>query len=249
MTDGYLSQSEAIQKVLQEKYAGKESEAFLADEARIKAGEPWQYVLGYSTFLGCHIDLARRPMIPRPETAFWVEKVVAEWKSKWPVVALDLFAGSGNIGVALLKWLPEARVMFSELDAALLPGIEESMIKSAVDPSLSTLIAGDSLEQVRGRFDIICANPPYIHPEAEGELDPEMKHEPRIAFFGSADGLAHTRELIEKGKQFLTQRGVIYCECDESQVSELKATLEKTDWKWEFWDDPYNHPGVVVLRQ
>lgn len=244
----YLLQEDAIQKVLQEKYGGVESAEFLADKARIVAGEPWQYVLGHSEFLGCRIDLSFRPMIPRLESAFWVEKVIAEWKHKKGVKALDLYAGSGNIGVALLKHLPGSLVTFSELDGNLLPGVEQSIITSGVDSSRATLLAGDSLEKVEGTFDIICANPPYIHPKFEEELDPEMKHEPRVAFFGSSDGLGHHRELIREGKKYLKAGGAIYCECDPEQVPELQGLLAETDWKYEFWDDPYGAPGVMVLR-
>ncbi|HEX8993876.1 MAG TPA: HemK family protein methyltransferase [Candidatus Paceibacterota bacterium] len=251
----YLSQQEAIEKILAEKYGlpaqagGVPSAEFLNDKARIEAGEPWQYVLGYADFLGCHIDLSDRPMIPRPETAFWVEKVIGEWKDAGDIKALDLYAGSGNIGVALLKHLPQAHVTLSELDAHLLPGIERSIVASGVDPSRSTLIAGDSLENIHDTFDVICANPPYINPADEADLDPEMRHEPHIAFFGSSDGMAHHRELIERGKDFLTDRGVIYCECDMDQVSDLEKLLETTDWKYEFWKDPFGHEDLMVLRR
>ncbi len=254
----YLTTTEAIEKILAEKYAGVSSAAFEADKHRIERGEPWRYVLGYADFLDCRIDLSQRPMIPRPETAFWVQKVIEECssnsaqdkKGKGPIKALDLYAGSGNIGVALLKHLPQAHVTFSELDEKLLPGIERSIVDSGIDPSRATVIAGDSLNAIESTrvFDVICANPPYIDPADEADLDPEMRHEPHIAFFGSADGMAHHRELIERGREFLSQHGAIYCECDIDQVPELKRILATTDWYHEFWKDPFGHEDVMVLH-
>ncbi len=244
----YLTTTEAIEKILAEKYAGVPSAAFEEDVRCVEGGEPWQYVLGYADFLDCRIDLSQRPMIPRPETAFWVQKVIDERKSEDTLEALDLYAGSGNIGVALLKHLPQAHVTFSELDEKLLPGIERSIVESGIDPSRATVIAGDSLENVHGVFDVICANPPYIDPADEADLDQEMRHEPHIAFFGSADGMAHHRELIERGREFLPPRGAIYCECDIDQVPELKRILAATDWHYEFWKDPFGHEDVMVLR-
>lgn len=247
----YLDHDAAKAKILAEKYDGVPTEAFRADCARIDAHEPWQYVLGYAEFLGCRIDLpnAHPAMVPRDETAFWVERVIREWGSAGPLRALDCYAGSGNIGIALLKHLPEAQVTFNELDEALLPQIAHSIEVNNIDSARATLITGDSLKNITGKFDIICANPPYVDPADAGDIDPEMHYEPQIAFFGSSDGFGHHRELIREGKRYLTPRGVLYVECDMTQVEELKSMLAATDWNYEFWNDLYGNEGVMVLRR
>lgn len=245
----YLSDVAAKQKVLAEKYNGVENDEYRADCARIDAHEPFEYILGYADFLGCKIDLSYKPMVPRDETAFWTERVIVEWKDKRAIRAIDLYAGAGNIGIALLAHLPESQVTFNEIDANLMPQIAKSIELNGIDASRATLIAGDSLEKITGTFDVICANPPYVDPAGETDMDPEMKYEPHIAFFGSSDGYGHHRELIKEGKKYLTPRGVLYVECDMTQVEELKKILTGTDWNWEFWNDPYGNEGVMVLRQ
>jgi release factor glutamine methyltransferase len=247
----YLTLEEAKEKILAEKYHGVPSDAFRADTLRIDAHEPWQYVLGYADFLGCRIDLTHehKAMVPRDETAFWVERVIREWQDRGPLTALDLYAGSGNIGIALLKHLPLARVTFNELDGELLPQITRSLQVSAIDTARATLIAGDSLAGITGQFDVICANPPYVDPADAGDMDAEMHYEPQMAFFGSSDGFGHHRELIREGKKYLTPRGVLYVECDMTQVEELKKMLATTDWHYEFWNDLYGNEGVMVLRR
>lgn len=244
----YLSDNQAKEKVLAEKYNGVESDAYRADCARLDAHEPFEYILGYADFLGCRIDLSYKPMVPRDETAFWVERVISEWKDKGPLKALDAYAGSGNIGVALAKHLPEAHVTFNELDANLMPQIAKSLEVNGIDAARTTLIAGDSLEKITGKFDVICANPPYVDPAGEADMDPEMKYEPHIAFFGSSDGYGHHKELMARGREFLTKRGVLYGEFDMTQAEEIKKLLAASDWKYEIWNDPYGHPGVMVLR-
>lgn len=246
----YLTDRQAKQKILDEKYHGVESDDYRADCARLDAHEPWEYILGYADFLGCHIDLSYTPMIPRDETAFWVEKVIVEWKDKGPLTALDLYAGSGNIGIALLKHLPESHVTLNELDANLVPQMAKSIEMNGIDAARATLVAGDSLEKIESTFDVICANPPYVDPRREGEMDPEMRYEPHIAFFGdSPDGFGHHRELIREGKKYLTDRGVLYGEFDMTQAEEIKKLLAASDWRYEIWDDPYGHEGVMVLRK
>ena len=255
----YLSDDAAKQKVLAEKYGGVETDEYRADCARIMAHEPWEYILGYTDFLDCHIDLSYKPMIPRDETAHWTKKVIEEWKDKGPLTAIDLYAGAGNIGIALLKHLPESRVSFNEIDANLMPQIAKSIELNGIDASRATrlaedgkprwtLIAGDSLEKVEGTFDVICANPPYVDSAGEADMDPEMKYEPHIAFFGSPDGYGHHRELIKEGKKYLTPRGVLYGEFDMTQAEEIKKMLAATDWNYEIWNDPYGHEGVMVLH-
>jgi methylase of polypeptide subunit release factors len=133
----------------------------------------------------------------------------------------------------------------------LLPQIAHSLEINAIDASRATLIAGDSLKNITGKFDVICANPPYVDPADAGDMDAEMHYEPQMAFFGSADGFGHLRELIREGKQYLTPRGVLYVECDMTQVEELKKILATSDWperSWEFWNDLYGNEGVMVLR-
>jgi release factor glutamine methyltransferase len=244
----YLSDEAAKQKVLAEKYDGIESDAYRADCARIDAHEPWEYILGYADFLDCRIDLSYKPMIPRDETAHWVKRVIEEWEGKGPLTALDTYSGSGNIGIALMKLLPEAQVTFNEIDADLMPQIAKSIELNGLDTGRATLIAGDSLEKITGTFDVICANPPYVDPKGEADMDPEMRYEPHIAFFGSADGYGHHRELIQEGRKYLTDRGVLYGEFDMTQAEEIKKMLSATGWNYEIWNDPYGHEGVMVLR-
>ena len=56
------------------KHKGRETESFLADVKLLTEGEAYEYLMGEVEFAGAKIDLSLRPMIPRPETEFWVKK-------------------------------------------------------------------------------------------------------------------------------------------------------------------------------
>ncbi|MFH2109465.1 MAG: methyltransferase, partial [Patescibacteria group bacterium] len=122
-----------IRWLLKEKYHWTEVEILLnkrlmspkeiRDLKRLEQGEPVAYVIGKTEFLGCTIDLSLKPLIPRPETEYWVNqvmkgknRVLPESGSTRMVKALDLCCGSGCIGIALLKHLSNISVDFVDID-------------------------------------------------------------------------------------------------------------------------------------
>lgn len=249
-------------RLLAEKYSGVETPEFFTDVERLKNGEPFAYVLGYEDFLGARVDLSHKPMIPRPETAHWVRQAIDELRDKPSLRLIDLFSGSGNIGLALLKNLPQSQVEFSEIDPDLSVQILKSVRLNNFDESRVKIFAGDALEGMTGEYDAIFANPPYIDPEAFIELDPEQQnHEPHLAFFGNTDnkkGLYHHELLIKEAWKFLRPGGAVYMEADEDQRPAIEAMLQGgvqdvnlliQPWTYEFWKDQYGQVRFPVLRK
>ena len=64
------------QWLLEEKYAGEKTPAYGNDLKRLFAGEPLAYVIGHIPFLGLKIYLDSKPLIPRPETEWWTERLL-----------------------------------------------------------------------------------------------------------------------------------------------------------------------------
>jgi release factor glutamine methyltransferase len=241
-----------IERLKTEKYDGMESEGFHADAERLQSGEPYEYVLGYVDFLGAHIDLSLRPMIPRPETAFWVIRAIEELKTKGhPLRIADTFSGAGNVGIALLKHLSHASVEFFELDPNLKKQIEKNLELNNIPQERAHVITASALDGLTGMYDAIFAVPPYVPYEALPDLDKEMiEHEPHLAFFAHDNGHEFHKILIEKGRDFLKEGGTLYMETDMDHNDWVRTQTEKTAWnKLEFWPDPYGATPNVVLRK
>ena len=244
--------------LLKEKYNGIETPEFLADVERLKKAEPLAYVIGWIPFYGCKIDVSLHPMIPRPETEFWVERAVKELEALGkPALRLaDTFSGSGCIGVALAKHLPNATVELSEFDPRLTEQLRINAEKNGV-AERTVCMQADALSGLQGLYDAIFANPPYIDPAAIPEMDASViNYEPHLSLFAGERGLKYVKLIIDTGAQFLSTGGTFYIECDAHQrqwIEELlleHARLSKgTPWKHEFWFDQYDQVRFLILRR
>ncbi len=245
-----------IQRLKNEKYAGVETADFVRDVERLTQGEPYEYVLGHTPFLGAHIDLSQRPMIPRYETAFWVERAIEELEEKQkklsrPLRLADTFSGAGNVALALLTHLRDAHVDISELDPNLKKQIEISLEKNHIDASRATVITASHIQGLTGKYDAILAVPPYVPYEALPNLDPEMiNFEPHLAFFAHNDGHEFHDILIEQAYDLLEEGGTLYMETDMDHGDWIRERVKGTKWSaLEFWPDPYGAEPNVVLRK
>ena len=205
--------------LLRDKYEGVESEAFYQDLERLESGEPLAYVIGWVPFLNTRIHLDSKPLIPRPETEHWVDMAISEMKkSAKPLKILDLCAGSGAIGVAVLQALPNALVNFVEIDGSHHPTILKNLEEAGVDDSRFKIIGGDLFENVTDSYDFILTNPPYIDPALSRTEAPVLEHEPHLALFGGQMGMEIVNRILKGASLHLNAGGVMYTEHEPEQM-------------------------------
>ena len=220
--------------VLREKYGGVESDAYRADLERLAQGEPVAYVIGFSTFLGCTIDLSQRPLIPRPETEYWVEKAIRELQSSFSkegtIRCLDVFAGSGCVGIAVLSHMPNAHVDFIDIEPSALEQIKLNLELNKIDPARYNIYLSDVFQNLPAgkQYQAILANPPYIaiQDKASRVDQSVLDHEPHTALFAEDNGLALISKTVAGAKDLLIPRGRLYIEHDDLQVEAITGILE-----------------------
>ena len=251
-----LSQDE--QWLLREKYVGVESEAFHADLKRLQAGEPLGYVIGWVPFLNCQIHLDSRPLIPRPETEYWVEKICKQinLQVRGPnsnLRILDLCAGSGAIGVAVAKAIPEAHVTFGEIDKVHLPtiqkNIQENLSKDTIiyDSKNYQVIESDLFKNISGKFDFILTNPPYIDPAVDRAEGSVKNHEPHLALYGGEKGMEVIKQIIEEAPTHLSPGGQLWLEHEPEQTEEINRLAKQHGLAAETHEDQYQVQRYSVL--
>jgi release factor glutamine methyltransferase len=233
--------------LLHEKHGGQETPEFFEDLRRIESGEPVDYVIGFSEFLGAKIDLSFHPMIPRQETEFWLEKAMRDMPLK-KIKVLDMFAGSGCIGIALLKHLPEALVDFGEKDPKLVLQIEKNISLNVADPNRAHVFETDVFENIpQEKYDFIFANPPYISHDRKYQVArPVMEHEPHLALFADDEGLFFVKKLLNEAPDFLAPNGKLFIEFDQWQKDEIEKLVKESKFEGTFWKDQYEKWRVLA---
>ncbi|MDO8474311.1 MAG: HemK family protein methyltransferase [bacterium] len=251
--------SQEIQWLLGEKHHGLLTPFAKKDIAKLQKGEHVDYVIGFVDFLGCKIDLSLKPLIPRPETEYWVERAIQEMRGKgsrlqtknYKLKTLDMFAGSGCIGVAILKHIPWAVVDFAEKDKRLLSQLRLNAKKNGIEKKRYRVLHSDMFSGIKGKYDYIFANPPYIAESRKSKVQTSvLKHEPREALFAGKDGLRVIRPFLSQAKDFLVEGGSIYLEFDSPQKKEIEKLLRRFQYQhWQFCRDQYEKWRLVVIQE
>jgi release factor glutamine methyltransferase len=221
--------SQEVAWLLEEKYRGQKSEAFLTDLAKLEAGVPLGYLIGHIPFLSNTIYLDSHPLIPRPETEFWVEQAIKEMsmcQSDTPLQVLDLCAGSGAIGVAVASSITNCLVDFIELDSHHLPTIAKNCVSNQIDKERVHIYAGDLFKTNSGttlsKYHFILTNPPYIDKSLNRTEQSVIDNEPELALYGGIAGLEIIEKIILEAPHHLHQGGQLWIEHEPEQSERIK---------------------------
>lgn len=241
-----------VKALREKKYKGIETKEFLQDVVRVAEGQAYEYIIGEVLFCGAKIDLSLRPMIPRPETEFWIKQVIEQLqnsKSKYVLRVLDLFSGSGNVGIAFLKNFEEAIVDTIEYDPRMQKQREISILKNNIKKTRVRVLTGDTFAGARGVYDIITAVPPYVPRSMFSEVMSELSAEDPLYFFDKEEGYYYHNRILQEAKDFLSDDGILYLEFDITQREKIieLAHLHRYS-SISFLKDPYGHEFVLCAK-
>ncbi len=188
----------------------------IADERL--TGRPLWYIIGDADFCGYKIKVDERVLIPRPETEEMAMMVVGMAEAGNNI--LDLCTGSGAIAIAVYKELEKAgkkcKVTATDISEDALEIAKENAEANGADV---LFVQSDLFERIRGRFDIIVTNPPYIPTKEIKKLQKEVrKYEPHLALDGGEDGLDYYRRIAEEAKKYIVRGGTLVMEVGEGQA-------------------------------
>ena len=185
---------------------------------RRAAGMPLAYLTGQREFYGLSLQVDSRVLDPRPDTETLVDWALEHLPPQGS--AVDLGTGSGAIALALKSQRPGARIEAVDASPEALAVAQANAQRLALDVAFH---AGNWLEGLQGRFDLIVSNPPYI-----AEDDPHLEklgHEPRLALTSGADGLDAIRSIVAQAPAHLAPGGWLLLEHGWDQAEAVRALL------------------------
>ena len=192
------------------------------------AGKPLWYILGDTEFYGYKIKVDGRVLIPRPETELLAEMAVKSVEEGDKV--LDLCTGSGCIAIAVRKEVKDKEI--SVVAADISAGALEVAAQNAKDNAAEIkFIESDLFSNIKGKFNLIVCNPPYVRRSDIAGLAKEVKdHEPLSALDGGEDGLDFYRRLAAEAPKHLVRGGTLLMECGIGQAQAIVKLFGKFDY-------------------
>lgn len=175
--------------------------------------EPVAYLLGERGFYGLTLAVGPGALVPRPETEHLVEVGLEALRAAGErSTFVDVGTGSGCVALALLHELPLARGVGVDRSPEALRWAARNAQALALGERLA-LVRGDLLGPVRATsVDLVVSNPPYVTPDEEALLAPEVaRWEPRGALF-DAPGLPLTAALAREAARALRPGGTLAVE-------------------------------------
>lgn len=199
------------------------------------AGEPVHRIMGEREFYGLSFTLNADTLEPRPDTEALIGLVLpflqAKSAEKNYVDLLDMGTGTGAIAITLLHEIPAARGVAVDIAAGALKAVRINAERAGVSPRLATL-QSDWFNTVRGKYDLIVSNPPYIPAKTVLELENNVKDfDPRIALDGGEDGLNFYRSLAQYSGAYLHENGMIAVEIGAGQADDVTAIFAQNCYR------------------
>ena len=197
---------------------GEEKERIVAlFSQRISRRIPAAYLTGRAWFAGLAFSIDPRVLIPRSPIAELIEAGFEPWLDPHSIrTALDVGTGSGCIAIALAVHLPHVRVDAVDISSDALDIARDNAIDHGVADRVE-LFLSDGLDAVRGPYDLIVSNPPYVDARELQSLPEEYAHEPALGLAGGEDGLDVVTRLIDDARRHLSDDGALIVEVGTSR--------------------------------
>jgi release factor glutamine methyltransferase len=183
---------------------------------------PVAYLTGRREFWSLCFEVSPAVLIPRPETEVLVRAVV----DQKPARVADVGTGCGAIAAAVATALPGCEVVALDASTDALEVARTNLERLGLSARVR-VVDGDGPSALPGDFDVIASNPPYVPTAEIDALAPEVRHEPRLALDGGADGLDVISAFVRAAPARLRPGGVVALEVGLGQAPAVERLLRE----------------------
>lgn len=227
-----------------------EQKYFQLINKHIKDDTPLSHLVGFEYFYDRKFKVTSDVLSPRMETEELVYKVIDYIRKNnlTNIKILDLCTGSGIIGITLKKELEEfdVKILASDISSRALTVAKENASSLEADISF---VESDLFSNIQDKFDIIVSNPPYIaHDDKKTIKENVLNYDPHLALFADEEGMYFYRNIIEKSRSYLNEKGIMFFEIGYDQKEKIITLGENNKFETVIYKDINGRDRIAVLK-
>ena len=227
-----------------------EQKYFQLINKHIKDDTPLSHLVGFEYFYDRKFKVTSDVLSPRMETEELVYKVIDYIRKNnlTNIKILDLCTGSGIIGITLKKELEEfdVKILASDISSRALTVAKENASSLKEDISF---VESDLFSNIQDKFDIIVSNPPYIaHDDKKTIKENVLNYDPHLALFADEEGMYFYRNIIEKSRSYLNEKGIMFFEIGYDQKEKIITLGENNKFETVVYKDINGRDRIAVLK-
>ena len=190
-------------------------------------GKPIAYLINKKFFWDYEFYINKNTLIPRPDTEIIIEESLRLTKHKDKINVLDIGVGSGCILLTILKERKNFYGTGIDISKKSLD-ISKINAKNLNIESRVKFYKTDIDKFVKGKYDLVVSNPPYIKSCDLKYLERDVVNfEPKLALDGGLDGLSKIRKVINKSSELIKKNGKFILETGFDQKNKVIKLLNK----------------------
>ncbi|MES2990997.1 MAG: 50S ribosomal protein L3 N(5)-glutamine methyltransferase [Pseudomonadota bacterium] len=183
---------------------------------RIESRQPAAYLTKEAWLQNVPFHVDERTIVPRS----FIAELLADgegtgtldaWLSDTTHRVLDLCTGNGSLAVIAAMAYPEIVVDAADISEDALAVARINVDRHKLDKRI-TLLPSDLFAAVRGPYDLILCNPPYVNAQSMLALPDEYRAEPALALAGGDDGMDLVRTILREAPKHMTADAVLVLE-------------------------------------
>ena len=227
-----------------------EQKYFQLINKHIKNDTPLSHLVGFEYFYDRKFKVTSDVLSPRMETEELVYKVIDYIRKNnlTNIKILDLCTGSGIIGITLKKELEEfdVKILASDISSRALTVAKENASSLEADISF---VESDLFSNIQDKFDIIVSNPPYIANDDKKTIKENvLNYDPHLALFADEEGMYFYRNIIEKSRPYLNEKGIMFFEIGYDQKEKIITLGENNKFETVVYKDINGRDRIAVLK-
>lgn len=198
---------------------------------RIESRKPAAYLTKEAWLQGVPFYVDERAIVPRSFIAeLLADGSIDPWLGEHTRRVLDLCTGNGSLAVLAALTYPDISVDAADLSTTALEVAAINVTRHQLDERI-TLLESDGLASVRGPYDLILCNPPYVNAQSMDVLPAEYRAEPELALAGGADGMDFIRRLLADAPARMSDAAVLVLEIGNERAH-FEAAFPQLEVVW-----------------